>query len=165
MHSFAPEILLITILSLVVFSDAVANRLKIPSVFILLIGSYLVYTYFKAAVPIDLSQNFTTVILFCIPLIFMGDALHLSFDDIKKHAWSIFYLAVVAVALSILVGASLHYFDIFGGLSLGAYVALFAINMATDAVSVQSVLSRFAGISHDIKCLSRVNHLVMMLPR
>jgi len=153
MHSFAPEILLITILSLVVFSDALANRLKIPSVFILLIGSYLVYTYFRVAVPIDLSENFTTVILFCIPLIFMGDALHLHFSDIKKHAWSIFYLAVVAVSLSIIVGASLHYFDIFSGLSLGAYVALFAINMATDAVSVQSVLSRFDGIGHDIKVL------------
>ena len=153
MHSFAPEILLITILSLVIFSDALANRLKIPSVFILLIGSYLVYTYFKPAVPIDLAENFSTVILFCIPLIFMGDALHLHFFDIKKHAWSIFYLAVVAVALSITVGASLHYFNIFEGLSLGAYVALFAINMATDAVSVQSVLSRFKGISHDIKVL------------
>ncbi|HHD78358.1 MAG TPA: peptidase, partial [Epsilonproteobacteria bacterium] len=77
MHSFAPEILLITILSLVIFSDALANKLKIPSVFILLIGSYLVYTYFKPAVPIDLAENFSTVILFCIPLIFMGDALHL----------------------------------------------------------------------------------------
>ncbi len=153
MHSFAPEILLITILSLVIFSDAVANRLKIPSVFILLIGSYLVYTYFKPAVPIDLAANFSTVILFCIPLIFMGDALHLHFSDIKKHAWSIFYLAVVAVALSIVVGASLSYLDLFEGLGLGAYVALFAINMATDAVSVQSVLSRFEGISHDIKVL------------
>ncbi len=153
MHSFAPEILLITILSLVIFSDALANRLKIPSVFILLIGSYLVYTYFKAAVPIDLAENFSTVILFCIPLIFMGDALHLHFSDIKKHAWSIFYLAVVAVALSITVGASLSYFNVYEGLSLGAYVALFAINMATDAVSVQSVLSRFEGISHDIKVL------------
>ena len=153
MHSFAPAILLITILSLVIFSDALANRLKIPSVFILLIGSYLVYTYFKPAVPIDLAENFSTVILFCIPLIFMGDALHLHFSDIKKHAWSIFYLAVVAVALSITVGASLHYLNIFEGLSLGAYVALFAINMATDAVSVQSVLSRFKGISHDIKVL------------
>ena len=153
MHSFAPEILLITILSLVIFSDAVANRLKIPSVFILLIGSYLVYTYFKPAVPIDLAANFSTVILFCIPLIFMGDALHLHFSDIKKHAWSIFYLAVVAVALSIIVGASLSYLDLFEGLGLGAYVALFAINMATDAVSVQSVLSRFGGISHDIKVL------------
>ena len=153
MHSFAPEILLITILSLVIFSDALANRLKIPSVFILLIGSYIVYTYFKAAVPIDLASNFSTVILFCIPLIFMGDALHLKFGDIKKHAWGIFYLAVVAVALSIIAGASLSYFNLFSGLSLGGYVALFAINMATDAVSVQSVLSRFSGISHDIKVL------------
>jgi CPA1 family monovalent cation:H+ antiporter len=32
-------------------------------------------------------------------------------------------------------------------------VALFAINMATDAVSVQSVLSRFKGIGEDIKVL------------
>ena len=153
MHSFAPEILLITILSLVILSDALANRLKIPSVFILLISSYIVYTYFKAAVPIDLKEHFTEVILFCIPLIFMGDALHLHFSDIKKHAFSIFYLAVVAVALSIAIGASLYYFNVFNGLSLGAYVALFAINMATDAVSVQSVLSRFEGISHDIKVL------------
>ncbi len=153
MHSFAPEIMLITILSLVVFSDALASRLKIPSVFILLAGSYLIYTYFKAAVPIDMADHFDTVILFCIPLIFMGDALHLHFGDIKKHGWSIFYLAVVAVALSIAVGASLYHFDVFAGLSLGAYVSLFAINMATDAVSVQSVLSRFKGISHDIKVL------------
>ena len=153
MHSFAPEILLITILSLVVASDAIASRLKIPSVFILLTSSYLVYTYFKEAVPIDLSKEFSTVILFCIPLIFMGDALHLKYTDIKRHAWGIFYLAVVAVALSITAGALLYYFGLFAGLSLGAYVALFAINMATDAVSVQSVLSRFSGISHDIKVL------------
>ena len=153
MHNFAPEIVLITILSLVVFSDALANKLKIPSVFLLLIGSYTIYTYFKVAVPIDLAQHFDTIILFCIPLIFMGDALHLHFSDIKKHAWSIFYLAVVAVALSIAVGASLYNFNIFEGLTLGAYVSLFAINMATDAVSVQSVLSRFKGIGHDIKVL------------
>jgi CPA1 family monovalent cation:H+ antiporter len=153
MHSFAPQIMLITILSLVVISDALASRLKIPSVFLLLAGSYLVYSYFKAAVPIDMAEHFDTVILFCIPLIFMGDALHLHFSDIKKHGWSIFYLAVVAVALSIAIGASLSYFGVFAGLSVGAYVSLFAINMATDAVSVQSVLSRFEGISHDIKVL------------
>ncbi|RRS30620.1 MAG: peptidase [Epsilonproteobacteria bacterium (ex Lamellibrachia satsuma)] len=153
MHSFAPEIILITILGLVVFSDAMANRLKIPSVFLLLISSYLIYTYVPTAVPIDMKHQFDTIIIFCIPLIFMGDALHLHFSDIKKHAWSIFYLAVVAVALSITVGASLYQFNVFEGLTLGAYVSLFAINMATDAVSVQSVLSRFEGISHDIKVL------------
>jgi CPA1 family monovalent cation:H+ antiporter len=153
MHSFAPEILLITILGLVVLSDAVSSRLKIPAVFLLLIGSYLVYTYVKALVPIDLKHYFDAIILLCIPLIFMADALHLHFSDIKKHGWSIFYLAVVAVALSISLGASLYFFGIFEGLTLGAYVSLFAINMATDAVSVQSVLSRFEGISHDIKVM------------
>ena len=153
MHSFAPEILLITILGLVVFSDAIANKLKIPSVFLLLIGSYTIYTYVPMAVPIDLKQYFDTIILFCIPLIFMGDALHLHFSDIKKYGWDIFYLAVVAVALSISVGASMYYFGVFEGLTLGAYVSLFAINMATDAVSVQSILSRFKGISQHIKVL------------
>ncbi|MDD3500207.1 MAG: cation:proton antiporter, partial [Sulfurovum sp.] len=48
---------------------------------------------------------------------------------------------------------SLYYSHLFEGLTLGAYVSLFAINMATDAVSVQSVLSRFQGVSHDIKVL------------
>lgn len=153
MHSFSPEIMIITILSLVVFSDALANKIKIPSVFLLLIGSYLIYTYVKVAVPINMAEHFDTIILFCIPLIFMGDALHLHWSDIKKHGWSIFYLAVIAVALSIMVGASLYYFNVLEGLTLGAYVSLFAINMATDAVSVQSVLSRFDGISHDIKVL------------
>ena len=104
MHSFAPEILLITILGLVVLSDAVSSRLKVPAVFLLLIGSYLVYTYVKALVPIDLKHYFDGIILLCIPLIFMADALHLHFSDIKKHGWSIFYLAVVAVALSITLG-------------------------------------------------------------
>ena len=153
MHSFAPEIILITILGLVVFSDALASKLKIPSVFILLIGSYSIYTYVPMAVPIDLKSYFDTIILFCIPLIFMGDALHLHFSDIKKYSWDIFYLAVVAVALSITVGASMYYLNIFESLTLGAYVSLFAINMATDAVSVQSILSRFKGISHHLKVL------------
>ncbi|MCF6244770.1 MAG: cation:proton antiporter [Sulfurovum sp.] len=153
MHSFAPEIMLITILSLVVFSDVLASKLKIPSVFLLLIGSYLIYNYLPMAVPIDLRAHFDTIILFCIPLIFMGDALHLHFKDIKKYGWDIFYLAVVAVALSITAGASMYHFGIFESLSIGAYVSLFAINMATDAVSVQSILSRFNGISHHIKVL------------
>jgi len=153
MHSFAPEIILITILGLVVFSDALANKFKIPSVFLLLIGSYTIYTYVPMAVPIDLKHYFDAIILFCIPLIFMGDALHLHFSDIKKYSWDIFYLAVIAVALSISAGASMYYFGIFEGLTIGAYVSLFAINMATDAVSVQSILSRFKGISHHVKVL------------
>jgi len=83
----------------------------------------------------------------------MSDALHLHFEDIKRYGVEIFYLAVVSVAVSITAGASLYFFDVFAGLSIGAYVSLFAINMATDAVSVQSVLSQFKGIPHQIKVM------------
>jgi CPA1 family monovalent cation:H+ antiporter len=153
MHDFSLEILLITILGLVVVSDAIGEKLKIPSVFLLLVSSYMTYHYIPMAIPINIKDSFDTIIIFCIPLIFMGDALHLHFLDIKRYGWEIFYLAVVAVALSITLGASLYHFDIFSGVTLGGYVALFAINMATDAVSVQSVLSQFKDISHQIKVL------------
>jgi len=153
MHSFALEITTITVLSLVILSNAISSKLKIPSVFLLLIGSYSIYVMFPHLVPLDLKASFDTLIIFCIPLIFMADALHLHFNDVKRYWVEIFYLAVVSVAISISVGASLYYFDIFAGLSLGAYVTLFAINMATDAVSVQSVLSQFKGIPHQTKVL------------
>ncbi len=153
MHSFALEITTITILSLVIMSNAISSKLKIPSVFILLIGSYLIYTMVPKLVPLDLKSSFDTLIIFCIPLIFMADVLHLHFKDVKKYGLEIFYLAVVSVSISIAVGTSLYYFDIFAGLSLGAYVTLFAINMATDAVSVQSVLSQFKAIPHQTKVL------------
>jgi len=153
LHSFALEITAITVLSLVIISNAISAKLKIPSVFILLLGSYSIYALYPDLVPIDLKGSFDEVIIFCIPLIFMGDALHLHFDDIRRYWLEIFYLAVVSVAISIAVGSSLYYLDIFSGLSLGAYVTLFAINMATDAVSVQSVLSQFKGIPHQLKVM------------
>ena len=153
MHSFALEITTITVLSLVVLSNAISAKIQIPSVFLLLSGSYAIYALYPALVPIDLKGSFDEVIIFCIPLIFMADALHLHFDDIKKYWLEIFYLAVISVAISIAVGSSLYYFDLFSGLTLGAYVSLFAINMATDAVSVQSVLSQFKGIPHQLKVM------------
>lgn len=153
MHSFAPEITTITILFLVIVSTSIATKIKIPSVFLLLLGSYFIYRYFPHFVPVDMQGAFDTLIIFCIPLIFMSDALHLHFEDIKKYGVEIFYLAVVSVVFSIAIGTSLYFFDIFHGLTIGAYVTLFAINMATDAVSVQSVLSQFKGIPHQIKVM------------
>jgi CPA1 family monovalent cation:H+ antiporter len=152
-HSFAIEITVMTVLMLVILSSAVAAKTKIPSVFLLLIGSYAIYTFVPQAIPLDLKNEFDALVVFAIPLIFMADALHLHFEDIRRYWFEIFYLAVVSVAISIAAGASLYYLDLFAGLTLGAYVTLFAINMATDAVSVQSILSQFSGIEHRTKVL------------
>ncbi len=153
MHSFAVEITVITILVLVIVSNAISTKTHIPSVFLLLGGSYAIYTLFPEAIPVDLKSEFDSLVIFAIPLIFMADALHLHFEDIKHYWFEIFYLAVVSVAISIAAGASLYYFKLFPELTLGAYVTLFAINMATDAVSVQSILSQFGGIEHRTKVL------------
>lgn len=117
-------------------------------------------------VPLDLRAHFDTVILICIPLIFMGDALHLHFADVRRFGFEIFYLALFAVALSIAAGASLYQLELFAPLSLGGYVALFVISMATDAVSVQSVLSRFGGIGHHRhESLNRCRSVAQRSPR
>lgn len=47
----------------------------------------------------------------------------------------------------------MFYFNLFPGLTLGMYVALFAINMATDAISVENIMSQFKNIPHKIKVL------------
>ncbi len=153
MHSFAVEITVMTILLLVIVSNAISTKTHIPSVFLLLTGSYAIYSFFPSAIPLDLKSEFDSLVIFAIPLIFMADALHLHFEDVKHYWFEIFYLAVISVAISIAVGASLYYLKLFPELTLGAYVTLFAINMATDAVSVQSILSQFGGIEHRVKVL------------
>jgi len=152
-HDFTMQITLITILTLVAISRQLTNKLNIPVVFSLLFGSYTIYQFFPNLFPADLSKNFDNILIFSIPLMFLADAIHLKFKDLKDAKYDIFYLAVVAVALSIAAGASLYYFQIFPELTIGAYVALFAINMATDAVSVQSIMSQFKGVPHKTKVL------------
>lgn len=153
MHDFTMQITLITILSLVAFSRQLTNKLNIPVVFSLIFGSYAIYQFVPHWFPADLSSNFDEILIFSIPLMFLADAIHLKYKDLKKMKYDIFYLAVIAVALSIAAGASLFYFKIFPELTIGAYVALFAINMATDAVSVQSIISQFKSIPHRTKVL------------
>lgn len=153
MHDFTMQITLITILTLVAISRQLTNKLNIPVVFSLLFGSYIIYQLAPGLFPADLSSNFDSILIFSIPLMFLADAIHLKYQDLKEAKYDIFYLAVVAVSLSIAAGASLYYFQIFPELTIGAYVALFAINMATDAVSVQSIMSQFKGIPHKTKVL------------
>lgn len=153
MHDFTLQYTLVVILALVAISRQLSNRVRVPAIFTLLFGSYAIYQAFPQIFPSDLVHNFDNILLFSIPLMFLADAIHLKFKDIKELKYDIFYLAVIAVSLSIAAGASLYYFHIFPELTIGAYVALFAINMATDAVSVQSILSQFKGIPHRTKVL------------
>lgn len=92
-------------------------------------------------------------IIMLLPVLIMADALHLRIIDLKKDAFTLTYLALVSVGLSvaICVGLSqvvLAKFDI----PVPALVALFCMLMATDPVAVSAVLSSNK-VPHRLKTL------------
>jgi len=89
-------------------------------------------------------ESFAELVLFLIPILIASDALQLNLDDLKKNALSLVYLAAFSVAISIGFGIfSAHTFFADYNLSTGAIIALFAMVLATDPVSVVAVFSSF----------------------
>jgi len=144
---------LLLLLTVLFLSIEIQKHFKIPSPITLIVLSYTFYYLFPHMVLFS-EESFAELVLFLIPVLIASDALQLKLSDLKKNAWSLFFLAVVAVALSVMFGlvvantlfASYH-------LSVGAVIALFAMVLATDPVSVVSVFSSFK-IPHKLKILA-----------
>ncbi len=144
---------LLLLLSLLFLSIEAQKHFKIPSPITLIFLSYLFYYAFPNMTMFS-EETFAHLVLFLIPILIASDALQLKLDDLKKNGISLFYLAVVAVVLSIIAGfivantlfAEYH-------LGVGAIIALFAMVLATDPVSVVSVFSSFK-VPHKLKILA-----------
>jgi len=148
------QLAFLTMSIIYLLSSILNKKFKIPLPHSLIILSYLTYQLFPEFLDINASQHFDSIIFFLIPIILMYDAMHLKWTDIKTYKYSISYLAIFSVGVSILLGTLLYKFEIFGvGMSIGMYVALFSINMATDAISVNNIFSQFKSIPHNIKVL------------
>ena len=144
---------LLLLLSVLFLSIEIQKHFKIPSPITLIVLSYSFYYLFPHMVLFS-EESFAELVLFLIPILITSDALQLKLSDLKKNAWSLFYLAVIAVALSIGFGIfAAHTFFASYQLSLGAIIALFAMVLATDPVSVVSVFSSFK-IPHKLKILA-----------
>ncbi|OIO69327.1 MAG: sodium:proton antiporter [Zetaproteobacteria bacterium CG1_02_53_45] len=98
-------------------------------------------------------EHFALLVILLLPILLIGDSLELKVADLKEHGLSLFYLAVVAVALSVVV-ALLIGDTLFGQyhLSTAAIIVLFAMVLATDPVSVVSIFSKFE-LPHRLKIL------------
>jgi len=99
------------------------------------------------------AEHFAELVILLLPILLISDSLELKLDDLKEHGLSLFVLAVVAVALSVLV-ALLIGDALFGQyhLSVAAIILLFAMVLATDPVSVVSIFSNFE-LPHKLKIL------------
>ncbi len=144
---------LLLLLTVLFLSIEIQKHFKIPSPITLIVLSYGFYYMFPQMVLFS-EESFAELVLFLIPILIASDALQLKLSDLKKNAWSLLFLAVVAVALSILFGlVTANTFFSEYKLSLGAVIALFAMVLATDPVSVVSVFSSFK-IPHKLKILA-----------
>ena len=134
---------LLLLLTILFISIELQKYFKIPSPITLIGLSYSFYYMFPNMVLFS-EESFAELVLFLIPILIAADALQLKLEDLKKNAISLFYLAVLSVALSIGFGifAANTFFAEYA-LSTGAIIALFAMVLATDPVSVVSVFSSF----------------------
>ena len=144
---------LLVLLTILFIAIETQKYLKIPSPITLIGLSYAFYYTFPNMVLFS-DETFAELVLFLIPILIAADALQLKLNDLKKNALSLFYLAVFSVAISVVFGIfTANTFFAEYGLSTGAIIALFAMVLATDPVSVVSVFSSFK-VPHKLAILA-----------
>jgi NhaP-type Na+/H+ or K+/H+ antiporter len=146
---------LISIAGILYLSLLIEDRLKVPLPLSLITLSFLLHHLAPDWLMLTGDTGrFAALVLFLLPVLLISDSLELRLEDLKEHGLSLFYLAVVAVALSVVV-AIFTANQIFGQyhLSVAAIIALFAMVLATDPVSVVSIFSKFE-LPHRLKILA-----------
>ncbi|MDF1590650.1 MAG: cation:proton antiporter [Desulfobacterales bacterium] len=131
------------------------DKLKIPSPLGLIALSFAAHYGFRQ-VPVLTgdAEHFAALVVFLLPILLISDSLEIKFADLKRHGLSLLYLAVVAVALSVVMALALSDW-LFADytLSVPAIIVLFAMVLATDPVSVVSIFSKFR-LPHRLKILA-----------
>jgi len=146
-------ITLLVLLTILFLSIEIQKYLKIPSPITLIALSYSFY-YLFPNMRLFSEESFAELVIFLIPVLIASDSLQLKLDDLKKNALSLIYLALFSVVISVVIGiVTAHTFFVGYDLSIGAIIALFAMVLATDPVSVVSVFSSFK-VPHKLKILA-----------
>ncbi|MCK4441771.1 MAG: cation:proton antiporter, partial [Sulfurovaceae bacterium] len=134
-------------------SIEIQKYLKIPSPITLIAFSYGFY-YLFPNMRLFSEESFSELVVSLIPILIASDALQLKINDLKKNWLSLVYLALFSVVVSVVIGiVTAHIFFVSYDLSIGAIIALFAMVLATDPVSVVSVFSSFK-VPHKLKILA-----------
>lgn len=137
-------LLLFTILLIfILLSRIIETSTKIPTTLTLIIFSFVLSFLYPDILSVS-NDNFDEILYLMLPVILLPDILNISANELKKHYKEIFYLAVVAVIGSIAIAIFItplllpeYQFTI------GMLIALFSMLMATDAITVASIMSKF----------------------
>ncbi|MBL4760409.1 MAG: cation:proton antiporter, partial [Mariprofundaceae bacterium] len=147
-------ITLLAIVSVLYLALLLEDKWKVPSPLGLIVLSFIFHALMGDVFMLTGdAEHFALLVLLLLPILLISDSLELTVADLKEHGLSLFYLAVVAVALSVLA-ALLMGNTLFSeyNLSTAAIIVLFAMVLATDPVSVVSIFSNF-NLPHKLKIL------------
>ncbi|MBK9160371.1 MAG: cation:proton antiporter [Nitrosomonadales bacterium] len=137
------------------------DKLKVPSPLGLIALSFVAhYGFQQVPVLTGDAEHFATLVIFLLPILLISDSLEVRLADLKEHKFSLLYLAVVAVVLSVLMALAISdwlFADY--ALSNAAVIVLFAMVLATDPVSVVSIFSKFE-LPHRLKILAEGESLL-----
>ncbi len=148
------SIILISILTILLLSRILQRQFSIPLPIGIMSLTLGLYSFFPDVINLSAQENFDETLLLILPLILLPDAMNFKLRDLKKHAFAIFYLSFVAVILSIIAGILLNYTTTHEyTFTVGMLISLFAMVLATDAVSVSSIFSQFE-LPHSLKVLT-----------
>ena len=135
-------------LTLVLIAKAIESRVNIPFILVIIFCSYIVTYFFDLSL---LENNFHEIMYLMLPIILIPDVLGLSTDELKENSFSIFFLSIVAVIISICIALFFTiYIGFFDNVSIFYLLLLFTPLMATDVVSVGAIFSNF-NIPHRLK--------------
>ncbi len=148
------SIVLISILTILLLSRILQRQLSVPLPIGIMSLTLLVYSLMPELINLSAIEQFDEILLLLLPLILLPDAMNFQLKDLKKHALAIFYLSFVAVVLSIVAGIILNFATPSEyTFTIGMLISLFAMVLATDAVSVSSIFSQFE-LPHSLKVLT-----------
>ncbi len=145
---------LIAIITILLVARILQNKLSLPLPIGIMGLTLATYAFIPEYINISAQENFDGIVYLLLPLILLPDAINFKLYDLKRHGVAIFYLSFIAVGLSIFIGVALN-FAVFAEYSftVGMLVCLFAMVLATDAVSVSSIFSQFK-LPHSLKVLT-----------
>ncbi|MDQ6954353.1 MAG: cation:proton antiporter [Mariprofundaceae bacterium] len=145
---------LLAIVSILYLALQLEDKFKVPSPLGLIVLSFIFHALMGDVFMLTGdAENFALLVLLLLPILLISDSLELSIADLEEHGLSLFYLAVVAVSLSVLAAIVMGN-TLFSEyhLSTAAIIVLFAMVLATDPVSVVSIFSKFT-LPHKLKIL------------
>ena len=137
-------LLLFTIfLIFILASRIIENSTKIPATLTLILFSFTVSFLYPNLVDIT-DKQFDEILYLMLPVILLPDILNLPGSELKRHYKEIVYLAIISVLVSVVIAVFITpYLMPKYSFTIGMLIALFSMLMATDAITVSSIMTKF----------------------